>query len=280
MVTQAAPQPNGTNVTLPDQIVSTTLRTESGDLVPIARSPTALTLRMPAAAAVGPRALLLSLNGLQFEASGATFDYPAVPVVSSVFPVSAPADGGTFVVVRGAHLRLPDYAPPLVLINGASLTPADGVKSGETQTPPLDKACRGPPTMPVGILDGAAPQPVCACCGGPQPGGGAPQPPVASSGLERGGSRSRLLGRERDRRRRREREDERDRRLLRDLSSRELDIPAYGLRSMSSLDVSHASHTLRQLSHGMRFAAQNYKCSQLALEAQFYAGPQKCRAAP
>ena len=128
-MTQAAPQQNGTNVTLPDQIVSTTLRTESGDLVPIARSPTALTLRMPAAAAVGPRALLLSLNGLQFEASGATFDYHAVPVVSSVFPVSAPADGGTFVVVRGAHLRLPDYAPPLVLINGASLTPADGASA-------------------------------------------------------------------------------------------------------------------------------------------------------
>ena len=42
-----------------------------------------------------------------------------------------------------------------------------------------------------------------------------------------------------------------------------------------SLDVSHASHTLRQLSHGMRFAAQNYKCSQLALEAQFYAGSAK-----
>ena len=129
VVTQAAPQQNGTNVTLPDQIVSTTLRTESGDLVPIARSPTALTLRMPAAAAVGPRALLLSLNGLQFEASGATFDYHAVPVVSTVFPVSAPADGGTFVVVRGAHLRLPDYAPPLVLINGASLTPADGASA-------------------------------------------------------------------------------------------------------------------------------------------------------
>ena len=54
VVTEAAPQQNGTNVTLPDQIVSTTLRTESGDLVPIARSPTALTLRMPAAAAVGP----------------------------------------------------------------------------------------------------------------------------------------------------------------------------------------------------------------------------------
>ena len=91
---------------------------------------------------------------------------------------------------------------------------------------------------------GGAPQPVCACCGGPQPGGGAPQPPVASSGRERGGSRSRLLGRERDLRRRREREDERDRRLLRDLSSRELDIPPYGLRSMSSLDVSHAfSHS-------------------------------------
>ena len=33
-------------------------------------------------------------------------------------------------------------------MNTAALTPADGVKSGETQTPPLDKACRGPPTMP------------------------------------------------------------------------------------------------------------------------------------
>mgnify|MGYP004210118479 CR=1 FL=1 len=81
----------------------------------------------------------------------------------------------------------------------------------------------------------------CATGGAPQPvlGGGAPQPPVASSGRERGGARSRLVDRERERRR------------LRDLSSRELPPYAEALRwSMSSLDVSHASHTLRQLSHG------------------------------
>ena len=109
---------------------------------------------------------------------------------------------------------------------------------------------------------GGAPQPVFACCGGPQPpvlGGGAPQPPVASSGLERGGARSRLLDRERSRRRReRGRERERERRRLRDLSSRELPPYAEALRSMSSLVVSHASHTLRQLSRGMRFAAQRF----------------------
>ena len=93
---------------------------------------------------------------------------------------------------------------------------------------------------------GGAPQPVLGG-GAPQPpvlGGGAPQPPVASSGRERGGSRSRLLDRERDRRR------------LRDLSSRELPPYAEALRSMSSLDVSHASHALRQLSHGCVGAAQ------------------------
>ena len=115
--------------------------------------------------------------------------------------------------------------------------------------------------------------------GAPQPpllGGGAPQPPVASSGRERGGSRSRLLGRERDLRRRREREDERERRRFRGLSSRELDMPPYGLRSMSSLDVSHASHTLRQLSRRMRCCcAAITKTPQLALKAQFCAGSAK-----
>ena len=54
-------------------------------------------------------------------------------------------------------------------MNTAALTPADGVKSGETQTPPLDKACRGPPTMPVGILDGAAHQPVYTMARQPRP---------------------------------------------------------------------------------------------------------------
>ena len=71
-------------------------------------------------------------------------------------------------------------------------------------------------------------------------GGGAPQPPVASSGRERGGARSLLLDRERSRRRRdRGRERDRDRRRLPDLSSREL----YALRSMREPYVSHASHT-------------------------------------
>ena len=54
-------------------------------------------------------------------------------------------------------------------MNTAALTPSDGVKSGETQTPPLDKACRGPPTMPVGILDGAAHQPVYTMARQPRP---------------------------------------------------------------------------------------------------------------
>ncbi len=54
-------------------------------------------------------------------------------------------------------------------MNTAALTPSDGVKSGETQTPPLDKACRGPPTMPVGILDGAARQPVYTMARQPRP---------------------------------------------------------------------------------------------------------------
>ena len=90
---------------------------------------------------------------------------------------------------------------------------------------------------------GGAPQPVLGG-GAPQPpvlGGGAPQPPEASSGRERGGARSRLLDRERSRRRReRGRERERERRRSRRVSSREL----YALRSMSSLDVSHAfSHS-------------------------------------
>ena len=45
-------------------------------------------------------------------------------------------------------------------MNTTALTPADGSKSGATQTPPLaEAACRGPATMPLGILDGAARQP-------------------------------------------------------------------------------------------------------------------------
>ena len=114
----------------------------------------------------------------------------------------------------------------------------------------------------------------CATGGAPQPvlGGGAPQPPVASSGRERSGARSRLLDRERERRRReRGRERERDRRRLRDLSSRELPPYAEALRSMSSLDVSHASHTLRQLSHGCVSLRSDHKCSRLVL----YAGSAK-----
>ena len=50
-------------------------------------------------------------------------------------------------------------------MNTAALTPSDGVKSGETQTPPLDKACRGS----VGILDGAAHQPVYTMARQPRP---------------------------------------------------------------------------------------------------------------
>ena len=41
-----------------------------------------------------------------------------------------------------------------------ALTPADGSKSGATQTPPLAEACRGPATMPLGILDGPATMPL------------------------------------------------------------------------------------------------------------------------
>ena len=96
-------------------------------------------------------------------------------------------------------------------------------------------ASGGGAAQPPWVLGGGAPQP-------PVFGGGAPQPPVASSGRERGGSRSRLLDRER----------ERERRSRRLSSSREL----YALRSMRELDVSHASPTLRQLSHGCVVAAQ------------------------
>ena len=55
------------------------------------------------------------------------------------------------------------------------LTPADGVQNGTappdsaTQTPPLAEACRGPATMPLGILDGAARQPVYTMARQPRP---------------------------------------------------------------------------------------------------------------
>ena len=133
--------------------------------------------------------------------------------------------------------------------SGAAGRATTGASGADVAQPPWVLPC----------ATGGAPQPVLGG-GAPQPpvlGGGAPQPPVASSGRERGGSRSRLLDRERSRRRReRGRERERDRRRLRDLSSRELPPYAEALRSMSSLDVSHASHALRQLSHGCVGAAQ------------------------
>ena len=76
--------------------------------------------------------------------------------------------------------------------------------------------------------------------------------------------RSRLLGRERDSPpAARARGRRRDRRRLRDLSSRELDIPPYGLIH-ESLVVSHASHTLRQQSHGCVSLRSDHRCSQLA----------------
>ena len=51
-----------------------------------------------------------------------------------------------------------------------ALAPADGSKSGATQTPPLaEAACRGPATMPLGILDGAARQPVYTMARQPRP---------------------------------------------------------------------------------------------------------------
>ena len=54
-------------------------------------------------------------------------------------------------------------------MNTTALTPADGSKSGATQTPPLAEACRGPATMPLGILDGAARQPVYTMARQPRP---------------------------------------------------------------------------------------------------------------
>ena len=55
-------------------------------------------------------------------------------------------------------------------MNTTALTPADGSKSGATQTPPLaEAACRGPATMPLGILDGAARQPVYTMARQPRP---------------------------------------------------------------------------------------------------------------
>jgi len=55
-------------------------------------------------------------------------------------------------------------------MNTTALTPADGSKSGATQTPPLaEAACRGPATTPLGILDGAARQPVYTMARQPRP---------------------------------------------------------------------------------------------------------------
>ena len=54
-------------------------------------------------------------------------------------------------------------------MNTTALTPSDDAKSGATQTPPLAEACRGPATMPLGILDGAARQPVYTMARQPRP---------------------------------------------------------------------------------------------------------------
>ena len=54
-------------------------------------------------------------------------------------------------------------------MNTTALTPADGSKSGATQTPLPAEACRGPATTPLGILDGAARQPVYTMARQPRP---------------------------------------------------------------------------------------------------------------
>ena len=55
-------------------------------------------------------------------------------------------------------------------MNTTVVTPADVAKAdgAATQTPPLE-ACRGPATMPLGILDGAARQPVYTMARQPRP---------------------------------------------------------------------------------------------------------------
>ena len=55
-------------------------------------------------------------------------------------------------------------------MNTTVVTPADVAKAdgAATQTPPLE-ACRGPATMSVGILDGAAHQPVYTMARQPRP---------------------------------------------------------------------------------------------------------------
>ena len=53
-------------------------------------------------------------------------------------------------------------------MNTTALPPADA-KSGAAQTPPLAEACHGPATMPLGILDGAARQPVYTMARQPRP---------------------------------------------------------------------------------------------------------------
>ena len=119
----------------------------------------------------------------------------------------------------------------------------------------------------AGGADVAQPPPVLPCCatgGAPQPVvGGGPQPP------ERGGARSRLLDRERSRRRR-ERGREREARAAGRDAYRHASCMLCG--PCESLDVSHASHTLRHLSHRSRFAAQRSQMLQTSAEGTIVRG--------
>ena len=153
--------------------------------------------------------------------------------------------------------------------SGAAGRATTGASGADAAQPPWVLPCCATGGAPQPVLGGGAPQP-------PVLGGGAPQPPEASSGRERGGARSRLFDRERSRRRRdRGRERDRDRRRLRDLSSRELPPYAAALRSMSSLVVSHASHSSAVVARDAFRCAAIHKCSQLARKAQLYAGSAK-----
>ncbi|CAM9091873.1 unnamed protein product, partial [Phaeothamnion confervicola] len=57
----------------------------------------------PAAAALGPVAVELSLNGVDFTANRVRFVYAVEPEIMAVWPAAGPASGGTVVTVRGAH---------------------------------------------------------------------------------------------------------------------------------------------------------------------------------
>ncbi|CAM9095296.1 unnamed protein product [Chrysoparadoxa australica] len=97
----------------------------------------------PAAEVAGTVAVEVTLNGLEFSASGMLFEYYEDPVVSELLPSSGAVSGGTGITVRGSGFR---SSPSLAVRFGLIDVPATFLSSTELH-------CEAPPSVqgPVAV---------------------------------------------------------------------------------------------------------------------------------